>query len=134
MGKKYFGYIFWSYILLMLVLTVVPWSTHVKLGFWIFKFRLDYWLHLGAYFGLAFLFILWQLNEFLDKHFYELFRSFAFCIAFAFGTELIQLFIPVRSFSLKDFVAGSAGVTFAFAIFILNKGWLKNSKLRLINV
>lgn len=48
-----------------------------------------------------------------------LFFSFLFCIAFAAGDELHQLFIPGRSRSLSDFIADSAGIVFALSVFYI---------------
>jgi len=132
--KKYFGLVFWLYILLILIVTVIPWSTSEKVGVGGFKFRIDYLLHLGAYFGLAFLFILWQINVLVNKHFFGIMLSLLICVGFAYSTEIIQLFVPGRTYNLNDFIANSAGITMAYLLFVVLKGRIKNSKLLLINI
>lgn len=134
MKKKYFGLVFWLYIVVILIVTVIPWSTSEKVGVGGFKFRIDYILHLGAYFGLAFLFILWQINDLVNKHFLGILLTLFICVGFAYGTEIIQLFVPGRTYNINDFIANSAGITMAYLLFVLLKGRIKNSKIFVVNV
>jgi len=133
--KKYFSLIFWTYIIVLFFYSVSPsWDTSEKVGIGEFKFRLDYWLHLGAYFGVAFLFILWQINSLVDKRLMVILVSLCFCIGFAYATEFVQLFVPGRTYNIKDFVANLIGILMAYSLFVVFKRRLKQSKLRLISV
>ncbi len=135
MKKRYFSLIFWAYILLLLFYSVTPtMDTSERIGIGGFKFRLDYWLHLGAYFGVAFLFILWQINYLVNKRIVTILYSLVFCIGFAYTTEVIQMFVPGRTYNIKDFIANSMGVFLAYSLFVAFKQRLKQSKLLLISV
>lgn len=126
--KKYITYIFWIYILTLLIATVIPWSTRTKIGIGDLKFRLDYWMHFGAYFGLAALCILRNYNEIIKASVRRLFRHLNTCISVAFYAELIQWIFPYRSFNVKDFLASALGVLAAYLLFYITKNWVKSSK------
>lgn len=133
MKKNHFKFLFVSYIILLLVLTLMPkWSTHEKIGVGFLEFRADYWYHLFAYTGFGFLFIAWQMNVLIDKSLRNLIPVFMLCISFAFSTEVLQLFVPGRSFNIKDFICNSIGIGFAFFMFVLFRPLVKRTKLKLI--
>jgi hypothetical protein len=68
MRKSYFSVIFLGYLIFLTIYSVIPTaSMSEKYGIGGFELRLDYWLHMGAYFGVAFLFLLWQFNSLVDK-------------------------------------------------------------------
>jgi len=132
MKKYYFSILLILYILTILVFTLMPgWSTNRRLGYGIFEFRADYWYHLFAYIGFGFLFIAWQMNALIDKSIRNLIPVFLLCISFAFSTEVLQLFVPGRSFNIKDFICNSIGIGFAFFMFVLFRPLVKRTKLKL---
>jgi len=133
MKKIYFAIIFWAYILFLTIYSIVPTSDMTEVvGIGGFKLRLDYWLHLGAYFGVAFLLIIWRINDLVEKRLSFVFLTFLACISYAYITEIIQFFIPSRAYNIYDFVANASGVILAYLLFILFKEKLKQSKIRLM--
>lgn len=135
MKKKYFAFIFWAYILFLLYYSVSPTgSTSERFGVGEFKFRLDYWLHLGAYFGVAFLFIIWHINYLIISQLKTILLSFLLCVCFAYATEFVQIFVPGRTYNIKDFIANMIGISIAYSLFVVFKRPLRQSKLRFISV
>lgn len=51
-------------------------------------------------------------------HLRENWRSYAWLLAYGMGIELIQYFIPQRSFSLLDLAADAAGLALAFVLML----------------
>lgn len=128
MKKRYVIILFWLYIALLFVATIIPLSVHTKVGIGIFRFRLDYWLHFAAYFGLAILYILRNYGEILNARFVKLMLHINCCVSIAFYAELIQWVHPTRSFNMKDFVASAFGALVAYLLFYITKNWVKSSK------
>lgn len=129
MKKKYLAILFCSYIVLLLIATVIPWSTKAKVGIDELEFRLDYFLHLGAYFGVAFLLIIWQFDKLKERNFSMVFASMFFCLAFAFSTEVLQMLVPYRNFNPNDFIANASGIFITYLLFIVFRRRLRNLKL-----
>lgn len=78
----------------------------VVVGF-LFQFRLDYILHLAAYF----------LITLLQVSAYGISRSFfLFMVGFAFIEEGHQYFIPGRSMNPLDFLVDVAGISLAYLV------------------
>lgn len=134
MKKTQLAFIFWFYIIFIIMLTVNPyWSTNSRFGIGIFEFRLDYWLHFASYFGLSALYILWQFSLFINRRFnLQILRSFAVFISIGLTTEILQLLIPGRSTSLKDFIANSIGISLAYFTFVILRPVIRNSKYLLV--
>jgi VanZ family protein len=135
MRKSYFSVIFLGYLIFLTIYSVIPTaSMSEKYGIGGFELRLDYWLHMGAYFGVAFLFLLWQFNSLVDKRIFFIGLTWLGCELFAYATELIQLFVPGRTYNVYDFVANTSGIVMAYLFFIIFKKRLKQSKFRMISV
>ncbi len=135
MKKSYFSIIFLGYLIFLLIYSIIPTSNmSEEYGIGGFKLRLDYWLHLGAYFGVAFLFLLWQINSLVDERILVVGLSWLGCELFAYFTEFVQLFVPGRTYNFNDFLANTSGIVLAYLFFIVFKKRLRQSKLRLISV
>jgi len=119
MNKKHRAYFFWTYILILVILAIAPWSTSHRVGIEGFKFRLDYFFHLFAYLGLTILYILWQFNSLFTKRFLVLVVHITLLITFSFLTEAVQLIISYRSFNIKDFIANTMGIFTGLGLFLI---------------
>ena len=129
MKKKYFGLLFWLYIFTLLVMSAYPVSIlDETVGIGMLKFKLDKWVHFGAYFGLAFFYIIWQLNALITRQLRFILSTLTISIFISFSTEIVQLFIPSRSFSFEDFTANVVGILIAFSLFIVFRGKLKKTR------
>jgi VanZ family protein len=110
---KLFQYIFWTGYLTVLITALLPIKgslNKIHIGPELFHIRLDHLLHLIVYFlicmyylfGLRIGFALFVKNSLL---------KFVLIILFlATITEIIQLWVPIRSFNVFDLVSNVAGV------------------------
>ncbi len=135
MKKSYFSIIFFGYLLFLTIYSVIPTSSMKEVyGFGLLEFREDHILHLGAYFGVAILYLIWQFNKLVNKSIGCVIFSWLGCEMFAYFTEFLQLLVPWRTYNIYDFVANTIGVTIAFLFFVGLKNRLKHSKLRFVSV
>jgi VanZ family protein len=75
-----------------------------------FEIRMDYLLHLLAYFTFGSLYVLWRGNRNFEIKSIELTLITAAAIAFSILLEYFQLLIPGRSFNVVDMVYNTLGV------------------------
>lgn len=109
--KYFFLFLFWGWILFILANSLFPGQIepieqNANQGL----LRVDYILHFGAYFVLAVFFFFWQVNGR-----YILFRKqvllfLAGGLLLAAGSEIVQYFVPERSFNLYDFISNTLGL------------------------
>jgi len=102
---------FWFYTLMVILLCILPINSSESSlnNIYIISIRLDYLVHL-------FLFSPWMfLWKYFTKHSFHknvsktiLFISVG-CM-FAFGAELIQLYLPYRAFNINDLIANMTGI------------------------
>jgi len=133
MNKKYTGILFIIYLLILLLATIAPWSTSQRIGLDGFEFRLDYFLHLAAYFGLAVLYFMWQFDVLVNLRILRVFLHVFLLLIFSFSTEVIQLYLPYRIFNYKDFIANSMGIVAGAGLFIVFRNPLLNLHNRYLN-
>jgi VanZ family protein len=87
-----------------------------------FELRMDYLLHLLAYFTFSSLYVLWRANSQFEIKMMELAIVTATAISFSILIEYIQLFIPTRAFNVVDMfynligVLGGVGFTYFYFI------------------
>jgi VanZ family protein len=83
----------------------------IKTGIISFRIRLDYLLHFTVYFLICvyYIFEQWKgLNLFNSNY---LIKFILLSILLATGTEVVQLWVPQRSFNPWDMVANMVGVS-----------------------
>ncbi len=120
MIKKIIPYLFWTYFLTLLIVTCLPeWSTDEHYGVGGFNLRLDYWLHFFTYLGLEFLFIIYKFKQQPIEKLIRVYTKSLWILGFAILSEILQIYIPGRNFSIKDFVANTSGITIGLLIFML---------------
>ncbi|TAH25252.1 MAG: VanZ family protein [Cytophagales bacterium] len=107
--------ILWA--LLILILTLTPGKFIPKVDYWAF-FSLDKYVHISIFFIQVFL-ILWNARTLrvIDKKIY--FISILIGVSYGALIEVIQLFIPQRSFEWNDLLANTFGVFLACVLFYL---------------
>lgn len=128
MSKRRLKWILFTYLLLFVIMTVVPINnTSISLEkINIAGIRLDHLIHIFIFFpfflvvrlikGINYLFslkliILWLVIG----------------LSIAISTELIQLFIPTKSFTVNDLVANVIGIIAGSIIFLLKPRMHVNS-------
>ena len=130
MNKKLSGLIFWTYLIILLIATVSPWSNSQKVLSGGSEFRLDYFLHLGAYFGLGVLYVLWQFDILGNLRLLRVVLHIFLLLIFSFSTEAVQLYLPYRIFNYKDFIANSIGVFAGVGIFFIFRNPILNINIK----
>ena len=111
--KQFIPGILW--FILVLVLICLPQSDLPEMdgwGFWFKKFYFDKWVHAGMFGILAFLFMFpFSKTSLISGAKWQFYlRIGILCSAWGLITEIIQLYIPGRSFDLLDWAADSFGV------------------------
>ena len=98
--------LFWLLVCIVLVLSVTP-AVGIQTSF---SFS-DKVAHFAAFFVLSFLFLLaYRFSN-------PILTSLLFLSLFGLGIEVIQYFLPYRSFNLFDFVADILGVLFGAVLY-----------------
>ncbi|MFN8256425.1 MAG: VanZ family protein [Bacteroidales bacterium] len=133
MYKRIISTLFWAYFLVLITVSIIPWSTSERIGAGSFEIRLDYLLHIGAYFGWALLYITFRYEKMNRKNRPDILFHLIIGILFSFSTELIQWFLPYRSFNLLDFSANVAGILLTYTLYLVfyNRITLAISKVKL---
>ncbi|MDK2978624.1 MAG: hypothetical protein PWP52_1338 [Bacteroidales bacterium] len=109
-NKKFFGFIFWCWLILILLVSTLPGGPEMKAEFNDKSIRLDYLLHFIAYFSLAIFYLLWKANKYFNIKPRLLYSFLIGGFILAAGMEGIQSLIPGRSFNPYDFYANAAGI------------------------
>ena len=114
LSQKLFRYIFWIGYFLVLITTFLPINgglDKIHLGPESFHIRLDHLLHLAVYFLICmyFLFGQWKGITLFEKN--SLRKFVILTLILAVVTEVVQLWVPERTFNLFDLVSNVAGIT-----------------------
>lgn len=117
--ERIYRILFYFLCLMLLVTAVIKFGgalNRTKLGIGELKVRLDHLLHTTAYF-------LFSLYYIMGKYFgLSLFKSrkqiIFFLILFAVGflAEVIQIWVPYRSFSLMDMLSNLVGIAAGYVV------------------
>jgi VanZ family protein len=69
--------------------------------------------------GLEFLFIIYKFKQQPIEKLIRVYTKSLWILGFAILSEILQIYIPGRNFSIKDFVANTSGITIGLLIFML---------------
>lgn len=110
--------LFWAWLIILLMLNTIPLGNDVNrsLSTHKFAFRLDYIVHLLTFMAFSGLYI---LGRFLNQHIFksnELLKFAVITILAAISMEILQIFIPYRTFNPWDLVANLAGALLGIGI------------------
>jgi VanZ family protein len=121
--KRYFALGFWLWLLIILLITLLPQSHRIINIDTNSEFRLDYTIHFLVYFSLSVLFIFWRIDQWLKISNKELLWYIFSGIAICAITELLQFYIPGRTFNKTDLLFNILGVIVGIVLIklILNK-------------
>ena len=108
---RYARMIFWSWVAFILYMTFAPGAAVDLTHPGGIPFRLDYVLHLVAYFMLyAWFFLTVQSGKPALK---PVFLGYIVIIVLGAGTELVQIYVPWRAFNIFDLMYNIAGILIA---------------------
>ena len=119
MTEKLYRYIFWSGYGAVLITAFLPLSINVdkiKFGPDIFEIRLDHMLHFGAYFLISMYYLYGKIKGLRLFRKESIFSFLAVTIFLATITEVVQIWVPVRSFNVFDGVANVTGLLAGLAV------------------
>jgi hypothetical protein len=120
MVRKIIPYLFWIYIIGLLLSNFIPWlKLNHRVHIFGHRFRLDHIVHFISYFGATFLFVLYKFSKLPFHKLNKAFYLSTWLFAFAFFTEVLQLMVPGRDFSIKDFISNAMGISMALFITFL---------------
>jgi uncharacterized membrane protein len=111
--QKLYRYIFWTGYVAVLItafMSIPGDLSKIKLGRGIFEIRLDHLLHFAVYFLIAVYYLIGQWNglALFDKN--PLRKFIVATLLLATISEVVQLWVPARSFNVMDWVANVAGI------------------------
>lgn len=111
--EKLYKLIFWiGYVaVLITALLTLPWDLDkIKVGTVHFNIRLDHLLHLLVYFLICMYFYLGQRYDLILFRYHALRKFLILVFILATVTEVVQLWVPYRSFNPLDWVSNVSGV------------------------
>jgi len=114
--KKNIVLIFYSYLVLVFLLHILPVNGQNSIlnNNYIFKIRLDYIGHFILFGLLSWLgLIYWKLRN------QNIYITITIIVFLALGYEIIQYFIPWRTFNINDLVANGVGMGLGMIVFFL---------------
>lgn len=105
--KKLLGASFWLWLAIVLFISLVPQSHKIINTEANSFFRLDYSIHFFIYFSLSVLFALWRIKASKTEIFWFITLGIAVCSF----TEILQIYIPGRTFNKFDLLFNIIGIT-----------------------
>jgi len=104
-------WLFWGWLILVLILNVVPLGNELNHGLTTkrFVFRLDYVVHSLTFLFFAWIWVLGKINKVCWFESYEVLKFGGIVFVAAVGIELLQIFVPYRTFNPMDMMANIFG-------------------------
>ncbi|SDB81337.1 VanZ family protein [Williamwhitmania taraxaci] len=110
-------YIFWLWIGALFVGALIPGLGVGRVTIESFSFRADYLCHALAFFGIVAIFTMAQLNDIVIFKRFAWIKLILLCIVLGISIEVLQYFIPGRSFNLFDILSNLVGLSFGLLLF-----------------
>jgi hypothetical protein len=111
--QKLYKLIFWSGYTAVLVTSMMnlPGALdEIKVNMLAFNLRLDHLLHFLAYFSICLYFLAGQRKGLALFRNHQLRKFVVATLTLAMVTEILQLWVPTRSFNVMDMVANVSGI------------------------
>ena len=105
-------WLFWGWLIMVLILNVVPFGNETNRSLSsnkLFKFRLDYVVHSLTFLVFAWIWVLGKINKVCWFESYEVLKFGGIVFVSAMGIELLQIFVPYRTFNPMDMIANLFG-------------------------
>ena len=104
-------WLFWGWLIVVLILNVVPLGNELNQDLTTkrFVFRLDYVVHLLTFLVFAWIWVLGKIKDVCWFESYEVLKFGGIVFVSAIGIELLQIFIPYRTFNPIDMMANLVG-------------------------
>ena len=104
-------WLLWGWLMVVLVLNVVPLGNELNQDLTTkrFVFRLDYVVHSLTFLVFAWIWVLGKIKDVCWFESYEVLKFGGIVFVSAIGIELLQIFIPYRTFNPMDMIANLFG-------------------------
>jgi len=105
-------WLFWGWLIMVLILNVVPLGNETNRGLSsnkIFQFRIDYVVHSLTFLVFGWIWVLGKIKNVCWFESYEILKFGRIVLVSAMGIELLQIFIPFRTFNSMDMMANLFG-------------------------
>ena len=125
--------LFWGWLILVVILNVVPLENETNRSLSsnkIFQFRLDYVVHSLSFLVFAWIWVLGKIKDVCWFESYEVLKFGGIIFVWVVGIELLQIFVPYRTFNPMDMMANLFGAILAMLfIFISHREHRKHRKM-----
>jgi len=121
-SEKSVTFLFVLYLLTIITLLVVPFSSDLKMDEYIFGIRKDHYVHTTMF--LPFIGYFW-ITKRAQKSLFHFLTYYGIGILFAGFCESLHYFIPYRSFDFHDFLANVTGISIGLLIFCFRSPTLR---------
>ena len=104
--------LFWGWLILVVILNVVPLENETNRSLSsnkIFQFRLDYVVHSLSFLVFAWIWVLGKIKDVCWFESYEVLKFGGIIFVWVVGIELLQIFVPYRTFNPIDMMANLVG-------------------------
>jgi VanZ family protein len=121
MLQKLYKIIFWSGYTAVLVTSMINigWQLDkIKVGLLVFKLGLDHLLHFLVYFLICMYFLAGQQKGLALFRNHQLRKFIVATVTLATFTEVVQLWVPYRTFNVMDWVANVSGIVLGVVIIL----------------
>jgi len=108
-------WLFWGWLIVVLILNVVPLGNELNQDLTTkrFIFRLDYVVHSLTFLVFAWIWVLGKIKDVCWFESYEVLKFEGIIFVSAMGIELLQIFVPYRTFNPMDMIANIVGALLA---------------------
>ena len=125
--------LFWGWLILVVILNVVPLENETNRSLSsnkIFQFRLDYVVHSLSFLVFAWIWVLGKIKDVCWFESYEVLKFGGIIFVWVVGIELLQIFVPYRTFNPMDMMANLFGAILAMLfIFISHREHRRHRKI-----
>ncbi len=104
-------WLFWGWLILVLIFNVVPFGNELNQDLTTKRvvFRLDYVVHSLTFLVFAWIWVLGKIKDVCWFESYEILKFGGIVFVSAMGIELLQIFVPYRTFNPIDMMANIFG-------------------------
>ena len=105
-------WLFWGWLIMVLILNVVPFGNETNRSLSsnkLFKFRLDYVVHSLTFLVFAWIWVFGKIKDVCWFESYEVLKFGGIVFVSAMVIELLQIFVPYRTFNPMDMIANLFG-------------------------
>ena len=105
-------WLFWGWLIMVLILNVVPFGNETNRSLSsnkLFKFRLDYVVHSLTFLVFAWIWVFGKIKDVCWFESYEVLKFGGIVFVSAMVIELLQIFVPYRTFNPMDMIANIFG-------------------------